>query len=100
MVHCENKFCFYLLSSSCPDPPTSPCGWDNINSQDPSPHVLQGALVGGPNDKDVLTDNYVACDYNAGFQSALAGSLINCSLIKIIFSLFVYLLLFEFLFQV
>ncbi|XP_056022414.1 uncharacterized protein LOC125673704 isoform X2 [Ostrea edulis] len=63
----------YHRASSCPDPPSSPCGWDNINSHDPSPHILQGALVGGPDDKDVYTDTYVACDYNAGFQSALAG---------------------------
>jgi endoglucanase len=42
-------------------------------------HVLYGALVGGPGSNDDYTDqrsnytnNEVACDYNAGFTSALA----------------------------
>jgi endoglucanase len=41
---------------------------------------LTGALVGGPDEKDSYTDkrddyvhNEVAMDYNAGFQSAVAG---------------------------
>ncbi|XP_061196701.1 uncharacterized protein LOC133204978 [Saccostrea echinata] len=63
----------YHRASSCPDPPSSPCGWDNINNPGPSPHILKGALVGGPDENDVYTDNDVACDFNAGFQSALAG---------------------------
>ena len=67
-------------SSSCPE--TGPCGWDQFNSQSPNPQVLYGALVGGPDQNDGYTDhrgdyikNEVACDYNAGFQSALAGLL-------------------------
>jgi len=42
--------------------------------------VLYGALVGGPDENDVYVDdredyvsNEVACDYNAGFQGAVAG---------------------------
>jgi len=45
-----------------------------------SPHVLYGALVGGPDGNDNYNDdrgdyikNEVAVDYNAGFQSALAA---------------------------
>ena len=41
---------------------------------------MYGALVGGPNNQDVYTDkrsdyvsNEVACDYNAGFTSLIAG---------------------------
>ena len=49
-------------------------------TNDPNPHILYGALVGGPDHKDQFTDNRndyikneVACDFNAGFQSAVAG---------------------------
>lgn len=49
-------------------------------SPDPNPNVLYGALVGGPDQNDNWSDdrnnyqtNEVACDYNAGFQSAIAG---------------------------
>ena len=71
-------------SSSCPE--TGPCGWDQFNSQSPNPQVLYGALVGGPDQNDGYTDhrgdyikNEVACDYNAGFQSAIAGLImIHC----------------------
>lgn len=66
-------------SSSCPSAP-APCDWDNFNSPEPNAHVLKGALVGGPdqndNYKDDRTDyvmNEVTTDYNAGFQSAVAG---------------------------
>jgi len=45
--------------------------------------VLFGALVGGPDGNDRFTDsrnnimnNKVACDYNAGFQGAIAGMFI------------------------
>lgn len=68
-------------AASCPDSPAS-CGWDQLNTADPNPHVLNGALVGGPdangNYQDVRTDyvkNEVTCDYNSGFQSAVAGLL-------------------------
>jgi len=64
-----------VCSSSCPvnggcDPGS---GADN-------PNQLDGALVGGPDQGDNYNDdrgdyvhNEVACDYNAGFQGALAG---------------------------
>ena len=51
---------------------------------DPNPHTLYGALVGGPGDQssDDISDqrndyieNEVTLDYNAGFQSTLAGLL-------------------------
>ena len=46
--------------------------------------MLFGALVGGPDGNDRYTDsrnsitnNKVACDYNAGFQGAIAGMFIS-----------------------
>ena len=46
----------------------------------PNPQILYGALVGGPGMNDEYQDkrddyiaNEVACDYNAGYQGALAG---------------------------
>ena len=67
-------------SSSCPTNPSEDCGWDDYNQSGPNPSILWGALVGGPGADDSYTDyrgdyikNEVACDYNAGFQSALAG---------------------------
>jgi len=67
-------------AASCPNRPNS-CSWSDFNNPDPNPQVLNGALVGGP---DNINDNYednrenyvtneVTIDYNAGFQSALAG---------------------------
>jgi endoglucanase len=47
---------------------------------DPNPHVLNGALVGGPGENDEYEDkrndavrNEVAVDYNAAFQGCLAA---------------------------
>ncbi|XP_071508996.1 endoglucanase A-like [Diadema antillarum] len=66
-------------SSSCPDLPAS-CGWNEYNADGPNPQTLYGALVGGPDQWDNYVDdrgdykqNEVACDYNAGFQSAVAA---------------------------
>ncbi|PSN33998.1 Endoglucanase E-4 [Blattella germanica] len=66
-------------SSSCPDAPAT-CDWNTYNGGQPNAHVLYGALVGGPDSNDYYQDirqdyvhNEVACDYNAGFQSALAA---------------------------
>ncbi|KAK3105202.1 hypothetical protein FSP39_019643 [Pinctada imbricata] len=63
-------------ASSC----NAGCSWNEFNSGAPNPHILKGALVGGPGSNDDYNDdrkdfakNEVACDYNAGFQSALAG---------------------------
>merc|ERR1712213_121251 len=65
--------------SSCPNPPAS-CGWNDY-SNGPTTNELIGALVGGCKNAD---DNYndarddyfsneVTLDYNAGFQSTVAG---------------------------
>ncbi|XP_006814163.1 uncharacterized protein LOC100369168 [Saccoglossus kowalevskii] len=66
-------------ASSCPLPPEA-CNWGTFSDPGPNSNVLEGALVGGPNATDVYFDdreNYyqseVACDYNAAFQSAVAG---------------------------
>lgn len=69
------------LFSSCQDVP-SPCSEaTNLHTPDPNPHIIYGGLVGGPGIKDDYVDkredyvkNEVAVDYNAGFQSALAGT--------------------------
>ncbi|XP_077996407.1 endoglucanase E-4-like [Glandiceps talaboti] len=66
-------------ASSCTESLTSSAA---LTSPDPNPHLLHGALVGGPNVNDTYTDNRqdyisneVACDYNAAFQSAIAALL-------------------------
>ncbi|CAL1538530.1 unnamed protein product [Lymnaea stagnalis] len=66
-------------SSSCPNLP-APCGPFIMSSKEPNVHTLYGALVGGPGQSDDYTDdrsnyvnNEVACDYNAGFQTAVAA---------------------------
>ncbi|ESO91179.1 hypothetical protein LOTGIDRAFT_105269, partial [Lottia gigantea] len=68
-------------SSSCPSPPAT-CDWSTYNSQQPNAFVLYGALVGGPDINDNYVDDRkkyeyteVTCDYNAGFQSAVAGEI-------------------------
>ncbi|XP_006822158.1 endoglucanase A-like [Saccoglossus kowalevskii] len=65
--------------SSCPDLPAS-CDWPEYRSTDPNPKTLYGALVGGPGENDEYSDkrdnyyqNEVTLDFNAGFQSAVAG---------------------------
>nr|CAB3262581.1 uncharacterized protein LOC100180615 [Phallusia mammillata] len=65
-------------ASSCPDDVV--CGYEHFSSELRNPHVLYGALVGGPDINDQYTDdrksfehNEVALDYNACFQSAIAG---------------------------
>ena len=56
------------------------CGSYILTNTDPNVHILYGALVGGPDKNDEFLDdrtrldqNDVACDFNAGFQSAVAG---------------------------
>lgn len=58
----------------------APCGWETFNTTRDNPQPLCGALVGGPDENDFYKDDRkdyvsseVACDYNAGYQSALAG---------------------------
>ena len=67
-------------SSSCPVDQNKSCSWDDYNQSGPNPSTLWGALVGGPGSDDSYEDkrndyikNEVTTDYNAGFQSALAG---------------------------
>lgn len=70
-----SQFC----KSSCPDLP-EPCGWKQFTWKSPNPQILYGALVSGPDQNDHYEDireeflyNEVTLDYNAGFQSTLAG---------------------------
>ena len=86
LYHCSVFFLFDVIvmfwltsSSSCPTRP-APCGWDAFNWPGPNPQLLKGALVSGPDENDHYTDkreeyvyNEVTLDYNAGFQSAVAG---------------------------
>lgn len=58
------------------------CSMADKDLNAPNPHILYGALVGGPDGNDRYTDrrtnvmnNGVKCDYNAGFQGAVAGNL-------------------------
>ncbi|XP_018016813.1 endoglucanase E-4 [Hyalella azteca] len=71
-THCHHR------AASCPGPGI-PCGWDYGNSANPNPHILYGALVGGPDQNDGYTDerqnweqNEVGCDYNAALAANLA----------------------------
>ena len=67
-------------SSSCPAAPAK-CDWSTYSSQGPNANLLKGALVGGPrapddqfvDDRQNFVTNEVAIDYNAAFQSLLAG---------------------------
>jgi len=68
-------------AASCPDAPAG-CDYWAFQSPAANPHILTGALVGGPDKSDSYKDarddyvhNEVAVDYNAGFQSAVAGLL-------------------------
>merc|ERR1719220_2324774 len=65
-------------SSACPKWGDD-CGWGTIPNG-ASPHILYGALVGGPDQNDNYSDgfndyvaNEVTTDYNAGFTSLVAG---------------------------
>lgn len=69
-----------MFFSSCPLIPAS-CSHDFYEMKYPNPHVLYGAIVGGPGPNDEYDDvrsdyvrNEVAVDYNAGFQGAVAGN--------------------------
>nr|CAD7263301.1 unnamed protein product [Timema shepardi] len=68
-----------LRPFSCPDLP-EPCGWKDFHRRGPNSQILYGALVSGPDENDNYKDdreeyvyNEVTLDYNAGFQSAVAG---------------------------
>ena len=49
-THCHHR------AASCPDLPAV-CDWAAINSPDPNPQVLRGAMVGGPNQNDEFVDD-------------------------------------------
>ena len=81
LVNNQDFALFLYYYSSCPDSPSS-CGWNEFSAPGPNPQILYGALVGGPdefdnfvNDRQDYIYNEVTCDYNAGFQSAVAGNL-------------------------
>lgn len=74
--NCLNRFVF---CSSCANRP-EPCGWEAFRRNASNPQLLHGALVSGPDENDYYMDkreeyiyNEVTLDYNAGFQSAVAG---------------------------
>ena len=67
-------------SSSCSLTSPQSCSWSNLNSQQSNQIILYGALVGGPSvsgqyvdDRKDYKKNEVAIDYNAGFQTSIAG---------------------------
>ncbi|XP_006812413.1 endoglucanase Z-like [Saccoglossus kowalevskii] len=67
-------------ASSCPNITEECTNTNSFNYEGPNHHVLRGAMVGGPDCNDVWFDNRadyvrneVACDYNAGFQTLVAG---------------------------
>ena len=69
----------FVLDRSCA---TAGCTED---APGPNPHELFGALVGGPGPNDEFEDlrtdrlkNRVSITYNAGFQSAVAGTCNGC----------------------
>lgn len=72
------------IVSSCrawnSDPSSQTCDQSDESNPNANPQILYGALVGGPDeygnyndDRSDYVKNEVACDYNAGFQSAIAG---------------------------
>uniref|UniRef100_F6S7X2 Endoglucanase n=1 Tax=Ciona intestinalis TaxID=7719 RepID=F6S7X2_CIOIN len=67
-------------SSSCPKPPAVCNHGSGLHSRRRNPFTLFGALVGGPDKRGNYLDrrtkyeqSEVGLDYNAGFQSAVAG---------------------------
>lgn len=73
-----------IISSSTCKPFPKVCNRQNFFTPQPNYYVLFGGVVGGPDKKEMYSDNRivyeqteVACDYNAGFQSAVAGTQIR-----------------------
>lgn len=70
----------FFYRRSCPPLPT-PCNWNTAYENPGSNYfTLYGALVGGPardgsyqDKRSDFISNEVATDFNAGFQSAVAG---------------------------
>ena len=75
-----------IIYSSCPWKP-APCGWEQLKTWNDNPHVLEGALVGGPgelsgnfiDDRQRFEFTEVATDYNSGFVGAVAGLCSVCN---------------------
>ena len=68
--------------ASCSLKNPNSCSYSNLNKAAPNEIILYGALVGGPDaqgryidKRDDYKKNEVAVDYNAGFQTALAGTI-------------------------
>lgn len=64
-------------SSACPAVPHK-CTWSDFHADAPNAHLLEGGMVGGPNQDgsyDDVRNNYVntevTCDFNAGVTGAL-----------------------------
>ena len=81
ITHLILSYCYSACSSSG-NTNCNSSGNYGINCQIPNPHVITGALVGGPEQDESYTDsqsdyqhNEVALDYNAGFQTTVAGLL-------------------------
>lgn len=78
------------MVSSCPNPPAT-CNMHTLHEPGPNPHLLCGAVVGGPDGRDGYSDerdqylyNGVAITYNAGFQTAVAGTSMTETLLVIV----------------
>ena len=74
-------FILVTLHFSTCEPFPAACNWAVFDADTDNAHVLEGALVGGPDLQDYYKDDRkdyvmaeVTCDYNAGFQSAVAGN--------------------------
>jgi endoglucanase len=69
-------------AASCPPDKAEVCNKEDGLSPEPNPHILYGALVGGPDVEDIYDSsrgnyiqNEVTVDYNGGFTGALAAVL-------------------------
>ncbi|XP_039268097.2 uncharacterized protein LOC120343078 [Styela clava] len=66
-------------AGSCPPYPQT-CDWGTFNSKDDNHYIIYGAMVGGTNEDGIFDDdrenakgNHITIDFNANFQSAIAG---------------------------
>ena len=74
-------YMFCYVFSICEARPAQ-CDWGVFSNGKNNAFTLYGALVGGPGSSDNYVDDRkdyvmaeVTCDYNAGFQSSVAGKL-------------------------
>ncbi|XP_006812419.2 endoglucanase F-like [Saccoglossus kowalevskii] len=80
LVRYNNILRYSTKYFSCPVITERCTNSNSFNYDGPNHHLLRGAMVGGPNCSDGWKDNRkdyvkneVACDYNAGFQTLVAG---------------------------